>query len=153
MVYNYPTYISKVGLTPADAILLEENVDQRFAISLVARDDNQDSEKIQVLRRAMTSDTVRTFLEDEHSENPAPLVLTGCRRRPRRSRSGPRGRAQPAQATLAGPAGAGHRDRRRRCPTRRPKPPKRAVNGTYRGNAAPRLVDRPAGTAHAHRFH
>lgn len=67
MVYNYPTYISKVGLTPADAILLEEEVDQRFAISLVAREDNQESEKIQVLRRAMTSDAVRTFLEEEHS--------------------------------------------------------------------------------------
>ncbi|GAA1320423.1 MetQ/NlpA family ABC transporter substrate-binding protein [Brachybacterium tyrofermentans] len=72
MVYNYPTYISKVGLTPADAILLEEKVDQRFAISLVAREDNQDSEKIQVLRRAMTSDAVRTFLEDEHSETLLP---------------------------------------------------------------------------------
>ena len=72
MVYNYPTYISKVGLTPADAILLEETVDQRFAISLVAREDNQDSEKIEVLRRAMTSDTVRTFLEDEHNETLLP---------------------------------------------------------------------------------
>jgi len=72
MVYNYPTYISKVGLTPADAILLEEKVDQRFAISLAAREDNQDSEKIQVLRRAMTSDAVRTFLEDEHSETLLP---------------------------------------------------------------------------------
>lgn len=72
MVYNYPTYISKVGLTPADAILLEETVDQRFAISLVAREDNQDSEKIEVLRRAMTSDTVRTFLEEEHSETLLP---------------------------------------------------------------------------------
>ncbi|WP_193107115.1 MetQ/NlpA family ABC transporter substrate-binding protein [Brachybacterium sp. FME24] len=67
LVYNYPTYISKVGLTPADAILLEETVDQRFAISLVAREDNQDSAKITVLRRAMTSDAVRTFLEDGHS--------------------------------------------------------------------------------------
>jgi D-methionine transport system substrate-binding protein len=72
LVYNYPTYISKVGLTPADAILLEKTVDQRFAISLVAREDNQDSEKIKVLRRAMTSGTVRTFLEDEHSETLIP---------------------------------------------------------------------------------
>lgn len=67
LVYNYPTYISKVGLTPADALLLEETVDQRFAISLVAREDNRDSAKIQALQRAMTSDAVRTFLEDEHS--------------------------------------------------------------------------------------
>lgn len=67
LVYNYPTYISSVGLTPADALVLEQTVDQRFAISLVAREDNQGSEKIQVLRRAMTSDAVRTFLEEEHS--------------------------------------------------------------------------------------
>lgn len=67
LVYNYPTYIAKVGLTPADAIFLEQEIDQRFTISLVAREDNRDSEKIQVLRRAMTSDRVRSFLEDEHS--------------------------------------------------------------------------------------
>lgn len=67
LVYSYPSYIKKVGQTPADAILLEELVDQRFTISLVAREDNQDSEKIQVLRRAMTSDRVRSFLEGEHS--------------------------------------------------------------------------------------
>ena len=67
LVYNYPSYVSKLGLTPADAILLEETVDQRFTISLVAREDNQDTEKIEVLRRAMTSDAVRSFLEDEHS--------------------------------------------------------------------------------------
>ncbi|MGP9539195.1 MetQ/NlpA family ABC transporter substrate-binding protein [Brachybacterium sp. AOP43-C2-M15] len=72
LVYNYPTYISKVGLTPADALLLEETVDQRFAISLVAREEDQDSEKIQVLRRAMTSDAVRSFLEEEHSDTLIP---------------------------------------------------------------------------------
>ncbi|WP_114854117.1 MetQ/NlpA family ABC transporter substrate-binding protein [Brachybacterium sp. YJGR34] len=72
LVYNYPTYIAKVGLTPADALLLEETVDQRFAISLVAREEDRDSEKIQVLRRAMTSDTVRTFLEEEHSDTLLP---------------------------------------------------------------------------------
>ncbi|ASK65617.1 hypothetical protein CFK39_06960 [Brachybacterium avium] len=67
LVYSYPSYIAKVGQTPADALFLEELVDKRFTISLVAREDNQDSEKIQVLRRAMTSDAVRDFLEDEHS--------------------------------------------------------------------------------------
>ncbi len=72
LVYNYPTYIAKVGLTPADALLLEETVDQRFAISLVAREDNVDSEKIQALKAAMTSDEVRSFLEDEHSDTLIP---------------------------------------------------------------------------------
>jgi D-methionine transport system substrate-binding protein len=39
---------------------------------LVAREDNQDSEKIAVLRRAMTSDKVREFLENEHSDTLLP---------------------------------------------------------------------------------
>ena len=72
LVYSYPSYIEKVGLTPADALFLEETVDQRFSISLVAREDNQDSEKIQVLRRAMTSDAIRSFLEEEHSDTLLP---------------------------------------------------------------------------------
>lgn len=72
LVYSYPSYIEKVGLTPADALFLEETVDQRFSISLIAREDNQDSKEIQALRRAMTSDTVRSFLEEEHSDTLIP---------------------------------------------------------------------------------
>lgn len=67
LVYSYPSYIAKVGQIPADALFLEELVDKRFTISLVAREDNRESQKIQVLRRAMTSDAVRDFLEKEHS--------------------------------------------------------------------------------------
>lgn len=72
LVYNYPTYIAKVGLTPADALFLEKNIDERFAISLVAREDNQDSDKIKALQKAMTSDTVREFLETEHNDTLLP---------------------------------------------------------------------------------
>lgn len=72
MVYNYPTYIAKVGLKPADAILLEKEIDDRFAISLVAREDNQDSEKIKELKKAMTSPEVKKFLTEEHSDTLVP---------------------------------------------------------------------------------
>ncbi len=72
LVYNYPTYIAKIGLKPADALFLEKNIDQRFTIQLVAREDNQDSEKIQALKKAMTSDEVRSFLEDNHSDTLVP---------------------------------------------------------------------------------
>lgn len=72
LVYNYPTYIAKIGLKPSDALFLEKNVDERFAISLVAREDNQDSEKIKVLKKAMTSQAVKEFLEQEHSETLVP---------------------------------------------------------------------------------
>lgn len=72
LVYNYPTYIAKVGLTPKDALFLEKTIDDRFAISLVAREDNQDSDKIKALKKAMTSEKVREFLVNEHSDTLLP---------------------------------------------------------------------------------
>lgn len=72
LVYNYPTYISKIGLTPSDALFLEPNVDARFSIQLVAREDNENDEKIKALKKAMTSEEVRTFLVEEHGETLLP---------------------------------------------------------------------------------
>ncbi len=72
LVYNYPTYIAKLGLAPKDALFLEKNVDDRFAISLVARKDNQNSAKMKALKKAMTSDEVRKFLTEKHSDTLLP---------------------------------------------------------------------------------
>ena len=72
LMYNYPAYISKLDLKPSDAMFLEIKVDDRFAISLVAREDNQDSDKIKALVEAMTSPEVREFLEKEHSDTLIP---------------------------------------------------------------------------------
>ena len=70
LVFNYPNYmIDTTGLTPDDAVVLEEPEDLHFAISLVAREDNADSEQIQVLEEAMTSQEVRDFLEEEYGES------------------------------------------------------------------------------------
>lgn len=70
LVFNYPNYmIDTTGLTPDDALFLEEPEDLHFAINLVAREDNADSEEIQVLEEAMTSEEVREFLEEEHGES------------------------------------------------------------------------------------
>lgn len=71
LVFNYPTYIRNLGLTPKDALVLEKS-DNHYAISLVAREDNKDSNKIQALKKAMTSDPVRTFLKDDHSDTLVP---------------------------------------------------------------------------------
>lgn len=65
LVYNYPTYLTKIGLTPEDAILLETPSDHHFAISVVAREDNQDTEKIKVLKKAVASEAVRDYFEKE----------------------------------------------------------------------------------------
>lgn len=72
LVYNYPTYIAKIGLKPADALILEKTIDERFAISLVAREDNKDSEEIKALKKAMTSSAVKEFLEKDHSDTLTP---------------------------------------------------------------------------------
>lgn len=72
LVYNYPTYIAKLGLTPADAMFVEKTIDDRFAISLVVREDNQNDEKIQALLAAMTSDEVRNYLTENHSATLVP---------------------------------------------------------------------------------
>lgn len=72
MVYNYPTYIAKIGLKPSDALLLEKTIDTRFSIQVVAREDNQDSAKIKALKKAMTSDEVKEFLEKDHSDTLIP---------------------------------------------------------------------------------
>lgn len=65
LLFNYPTYISAIGLTPLEDALMLETSNAYFAISLVAREDNQDSEKIKVLKDAMTSQEVKDFLTNE----------------------------------------------------------------------------------------
>ena len=64
LVFNYPTFIESVGLTPEDALILEDDDDFTFAIQLVAREDNQDSDAIQALKDAFTSQEVYDFLDD-----------------------------------------------------------------------------------------
>ncbi|MFA7745378.1 MetQ/NlpA family ABC transporter substrate-binding protein [Salinicoccus roseus] len=68
LVFNYPTYISSIDLTPEDAVLLEEDEDYTFAIQLVAREDNQDSEEIQAIEEAFTSQEVHDFLMELSEE-------------------------------------------------------------------------------------
>lgn len=72
-VFNYPTYAGKIGLLPLEDGILVEKSSGHYAISLVAREDNKDSEKIQALKKAMTSDEVRDFLmNDENSRTLVP---------------------------------------------------------------------------------
>lgn len=64
LVFNYPTYIESVGLTPEDALFLEDDQGFTFAQQLVVREDNQDSDEIQALLDAFTSQEVYDFLEE-----------------------------------------------------------------------------------------
>ncbi|EDL62871.1 MetQ/NlpA family ABC transporter substrate-binding protein [Bacillus sp. SG-1] len=67
-----PAYAAPLGLTPKSDGLLTEGIENDFAITLVAREDNVDSEPIQKLAEAMTSEEVRTFLEENYDETAIP---------------------------------------------------------------------------------
>lgn len=67
-----PAYAAPLGLTPKSDALLTEGSDNDFAITLVARKDNADSEAIQKLAEAMTSPEVRKFLEENYDETAIP---------------------------------------------------------------------------------
>lgn len=67
-----PTHASHLGLTPVDDALITEKEDNKFAITLVAREDNADSEIIQKLAEAMTSEQVRDFLNSREGGSSIP---------------------------------------------------------------------------------
>ena len=63
LVFNYPTYIEPLGLTPEDALFLEDMEDNTFAITVVIREGNLDTEATEALTAAFTSPEVYEFLE------------------------------------------------------------------------------------------
>ncbi len=66
----YPTYAKSLELVGDEQRLYvekQDDVTEAYAISLVSRDDNKDSEKIKLLIKHITSDKVRQFLIDEYS--------------------------------------------------------------------------------------
>ncbi|WJY26814.1 MetQ/NlpA family ABC transporter substrate-binding protein [Sporosarcina trichiuri] len=67
-----PAYAAPLNLTPKSDALLTEGVENDFAITLIAREDNKEWEPIQKLSKAMTSDVVRKFLEENYDETAIP---------------------------------------------------------------------------------
>lgn len=64
LVFNYPTYIAKLNLTPMkDGLLMEDKADFTYAGVLAAREDNKDDAKIQAVKKALTSQKVKDFLQ------------------------------------------------------------------------------------------
>lgn len=64
LVFHYPTYIAPLGLTPADAVILEEDDTYLFAIALILREGNLDNEATAALQKAFTSPEVYAFLDE-----------------------------------------------------------------------------------------
>lgn len=67
-----PTHADNIDLTPADDALITEKEDNKFAITLVTTDEFADSELIQKLEEAMTSEDVREFLNSRKGEAAVP---------------------------------------------------------------------------------
>ena len=66
----YPTYAKSLELVGDEQRLyveVQDDVTEDYAISLVSRQDNKDSEKMKVLMDYITSDKVKQFLIDEYS--------------------------------------------------------------------------------------
>ena len=73
LVLMTPAYAKPVGLTPTkDALLTEGKDDSDFAITLVAREDNKDSDAIQKLAKAISGPEVKKFLEDNYADIAVP---------------------------------------------------------------------------------
>jgi len=72
LVVMTPAYAAPLGLTPNKDALLTEGMESAFAITLVAREDNADSEAIQLLAEKMTGPQVKKFLEEEYADTALP---------------------------------------------------------------------------------
>lgn len=68
LVLMTPAYASPLGLTPKKDALLTETIESAFAITLVAREDNKDTEAIQKLAKALSGPEVKQFLEENYDE-------------------------------------------------------------------------------------
>lgn len=64
LVFNLPTYIASAGLTPDDALFLESEENDLFALTVVVREENEDTDATQALIDAFTSQAVYDFLTE-----------------------------------------------------------------------------------------
>lgn len=68
LVAMTPAYASPLGLTPKKDALITEGDDSEFSITLVAREDNKDSDAIQKLAKRISGPEVKKFLEDNYAD-------------------------------------------------------------------------------------
>lgn len=64
LVFNLPTYIANIGLTPDDALFLESEENTLFALIVGVHEDNADNEATEALIDAFTSQEVYDFLTE-----------------------------------------------------------------------------------------
>ncbi|OQO71405.1 hypothetical protein BH747_00805 [Enterococcus villorum] len=73
MVFCYPAYLEPAGLSTKDAILLEDiAASKHYALQLVTREGEKDSEKIKVLKKAMTTKEVADYIKNNSKGSNVP---------------------------------------------------------------------------------
>ena len=73
LTFNWPSHMLKIGVHVKDALFIEKNANGKYAVSLVAREDNKNSKKIQDLTKAMTSEKVKKFIEEKYAGQGFPV--------------------------------------------------------------------------------
>ena len=73
LAFNWPSHMLKIGVHVKDALFIEKNTNGKYAVSLVAREDNKNSKKIQDLTKAMTSEKVKKFIEEKYAGQGFPV--------------------------------------------------------------------------------
>ena len=71
-VVMYPSYAAPLGLTPSKDAILVEGEGNEFALQLVTREGNENNEAIQKLKKAITSEEVRNFLNENYPDAATP---------------------------------------------------------------------------------
>lgn len=66
-------YALSIDLVPTKDALFIEGSDSPYANILAVREDNKDSEKIQALTKALTSEDVRNFIEEKYEGSIVPV--------------------------------------------------------------------------------
>lgn len=64
LVFNLPTYMANIGLTPDDALFLESPENTLFALVVAVHEDNADNEATDALIDAFTSQEVYDYLTE-----------------------------------------------------------------------------------------
>ncbi|WP_231723222.1 MetQ/NlpA family ABC transporter substrate-binding protein [Caviibacter abscessus] len=73
LVFNWPSHMLKIGVSPKDALFLEKSNNNKYAIILAARNDNKNSKKIKDIEKAMASEAVKEFLKEKYSNEGYPV--------------------------------------------------------------------------------
>ena len=73
LVFNWPSHMLKIGVSPKDAIFLEKENGNKYAIILASREDNKDSKKVKDIEKAFLSEDVKQFIKEKYSNEGYPV--------------------------------------------------------------------------------